>query len=189
MDKYHNIESMPFIENAVVTVGTFDGVHLAHRAILEKVVRLAKEIKGKSVVITFLSHPKKVIAPDFEDNVLLSMDKKNALLQKIGIEIVIYLDFNSMLAKTYYYDFIKSLVSKMKIRKMVVGYDHHFGKNKEGNIHTLKEISHLYGFEVIEIPKIEIDGMEISSSRIRELIKAGELNLANKLLGYKYIMK
>ena len=184
---YQDIESMPFIKNAVVTVGTFDGVHLAHCAVLDKVVQLAKEIRGTSVLITFLSHPKEVIDPDFQDDILLTIEEKNHHLQKTGIKTVIYLDFNSTVAKTYYYDFIKLLTTKMKIQKIVVGHDHNFGKNKEGNLLTLKRISPMYGgFEVIEVPQQEADGIEISSSYIRRLIGIGELKLANKLLGYRY---
>jgi len=186
MDKYHNIESMPFIENAVVTVGTFDGVHLAHRAILRAVVRLAKNTRGESVVVTFNIHPKKIIYPDFQEKELSSAGEKCVRLTSAGIRTAIYLDFNTNIAETYYYDFIKLLASKMTIKKMVVGYDHHFGKNKEGDVYNLKKLSTLYGFEVVEIPKQEMDEVEISSSHIRRLINIGDMKSANKFLGYNY---
>jgi len=188
MERYCDIESMPLIENAVVTVGTFDGVHVAHRAILRAVVRLAKNTRGESVVITFTSHPKKLIDPDFQEKELSSVGEKWGSLKRLGVQNAVYLDFNSTVAETYYYDFIKLLTSKMTIKKMVVGYDHHFGKNKEGNIQNLKKLGTLYGFEVVEIPQQEIDGVEISSSYIRRAINAGDMDLANKLLGYNYRM-
>jgi riboflavin kinase/FMN adenylyltransferase len=184
---YSNIESIPFIEKAVITVGTFDGIHLAHRAILDKVVRSAKNIHGKSVVVTFTNHPRTVIDPDFQIKILTPTEEKNNFLQKIGIDVVIYVDFTPVFAKTDYSDFIKSLTTKIDIQKFVVGYNHNFLKNKEGNIHNLEKMSLIYGFEVMKVPQQTIDGIKISSSRIREAINADDLNLANKLLGYNYI--
>jgi riboflavin kinase/FMN adenylyltransferase len=184
---YRNIESVPFIKKAVITVGTFDGIHLAHRVILNEVVRSAKNMQGKSIVITFTNHPRTVIDPNFQIKILTSSEEKNIFLQKIGIDIVIYVDFTPTFAKTDYSNFIKSLTSKINIQKFIVGYNHNFGKNKEGNIRNLEEISLLYGFEVVEIPQQTIDGTKISSSRIREAINAGDLNLANKLLGYNHL--
>ena len=186
---YRNIESMPFIGKAVVTVGTFDGIHIAHRAILDEVVKLAKDMGGKSVVITFANHPRTVIDPDFQLKILTPPEEKNKFFQKIGIDIVVCIDFTPTLAKTDYSDFVKSLISKMDIQKFVVGYNHNFGKDKEGNIHNLEKMSLLYDFEVVEIPQQTVDGIKISSSRIREAMNAGDLNLANKLLGYNYSCK
>jgi len=183
---YRDIESISFIEKAVVTVGTFDGIHLAHRAILNEVVLLAKNIEGKSVVVTFANHPRTVIDPDFQLKILTTPEEKNIFLQKMGIDIVIYVDFTPSFAKINYSDFIKSLTSKIGIQKFVVGYNHNFGKNQAGNSYNLKEMGTLYNFEVIEIPQQTIDGIKISSSSIRKAINEGNLNLANKLLGYIY---
>lgn len=185
---YSNIEQMPFIKKAVVTVGTFDGVHLAHRAVLEEVVKLAKKIGGKPVVFTFLEHPKKILEPDLQINTLNTYEEKNVLLGKCGIKIIAYSDFTTIFAKTHYYDFIKFLTTKMDIRKIVLGYDHNFGRNKEGNFYNLKKLSPMYGFEVVEVPKQEVNGIEVSSSHIRKLINQGNISLANNFLGYKYML-
>ena len=185
---YPDIETMPFVEDAVVTIGTFDVVHLAHRAVLEEVVQSAKSIKGKAVVITFFPHPREVTDPDSEVRLLSTKTEKNSLLGKSGVNIIVYINFNSTFAKTRYFDFIKLLASKMNIRKMVVGYDHDFGQNKEGTVHNLRKISPLYNFEVVEVPKQTADGMDVSSSIIRDAIHAGNILLANKLLGYDYEM-
>jgi len=189
MEIYHDIELMQFIGKAVVTVGTFDGIHLAHRAILDEVVRLAKEVAGKSVVVTFANHPRTVIDPDFQLKILTSTEEKNVFFQKIGIDIVVYANFTPTFAKIDYSDFIKFLISKIDIQKFVVGYNHNFGKNKEGNISNLEKMSLLHGFKVVKIPQQTIDGIKISSSRIREAINENNLDLANKLLGYNYINK
>jgi len=183
---YQDINTMQFIGDSVVTIGTFDGVHLAHCAVLEEVARLSKDIKSKAVVITFATHPKEVTDPDAEISLLSVPGEKNVLLNRAGINTIIYMDFNLSFAKTYYFDFIKLLASKMNIRKMVVGYDHDFGKNKEGTVYNLRKISPLYNFEVVEVPKQTVDGMDVSSSVIRDAIRAGNIQLANKLLGYNY---
>jgi riboflavin kinase/FMN adenylyltransferase len=115
---YQNIDSLPFIKNAVVTVGTFDGVHLAHRAILKEVVKSAKEIGGKSVVFTFSNHPRRVIDLDFQGKILSTVDEKNRILQKIGIDIIVYIEFTPDFAQTSCADFIKCLTQKIDIQKL-----------------------------------------------------------------------
>ncbi len=180
---------MPFLEQAVITVGTFDGVHIAHRAILDKVLKSAKTINGMSTVISFASHPRRVIDPDFKLNILTSTEEKNKILQEIGIDTILYIDFTSAIAQTHYTEFIESLSAKIDIKKIVVGYDHNFGKNREGNIDNLRKLIPVYGFDVVEVPQQTIDGIEISSSSIRKAINNGNIKLANKLLGYDYLIE
>ena len=186
MNIYTDIESMPFIEQAVVTLGTFDGVHTAHRAILEEVCASATEMDGQSVVISFISHPRRVLEPDFSLNILTTTKEKNILLQQIGINNIIYIDFTSSLAQTNYVEFIRLLIEKIDIKKIVVGYNHNFGKNKEGNINTLTELIPIYDFDVVEIPRQTNNKIKISSSYIRKIINTGDFTLANSLLGYNY---
>jgi riboflavin kinase/FMN adenylyltransferase len=183
---YNKIESVPFLQQAVITIGTFDGVHKAHHCILEKVVLMAKQIKGTSVVISFSSHPRKIIHPDLPLNILTTQKEKNILFQKIGIDVIIYIDFTESVAEMSYIDFIKLLTQKMEIKAIIAGYDHNFGKNKEGNSSSLKKMISLFGFEIIEIPKQTIDEIEISSSSVRDAINKKNINLANYLLGYNY---
>lgn len=180
---------MPFINQAVVTLGTFDGVHKAHCAILKQVCTLAENIKGKSTVISFASHPRKVIDPDFTLNILSTTKEKNNLLQQIGIENIVYIDFTASLAQTNYAEFVKLLTKKMEIKKIVLGYNHNFGKNKEGNINSLTELIPEYGFDIVEIPQQIVNNIKISSSNIRKAIKEGNFHLANSLLGYNYTIE
>jgi riboflavin kinase/FMN adenylyltransferase len=183
---YHNIESTPFLQRGGITIGTFEGVHKAHHVVLEKVSQIAKSIKGTSIVISFSSHPRKVINPDFPLNILTTQEEKNVLFQAIGIDTVIYIDFTQTIADMSYIDFIRFLSQKIEIKKMIVGYDHNFGKNKEGNISNLKKLVPLFGFEIIEIPKQTINGIEVSSSSIRKAINNKDMKLANQLLVSNY---
>ena len=186
MNIYTDIESVPLIENAVVSVGTFDGVHTAHRMILDEVCCLAKAINGQSTIISFFAHPQKLIDHDYRIKLLTTQDEKNSLFQSCGIDNVIYLHFTPHIASMHHQDFIRFLLSKLKIRKIVVGYDHNFGKNREGNILNLQKMGKEHDFEVREIVQQKIDGQNISSSVIRKAILKGDLKAANKLLGYNY---
>ena len=186
MNIYNGINQFPCIERGVISVGTFDGVHLAHRAILEEVCRLAKSTNGQSTVITFFSHPRLLIDPDFDIKTLTTPDEKNALFEQIGIDNVMYLDFDWNIAKMSHIDFINMLSSKIEIAKMVVGYDHNFGKNRKGDISALRKMSEKYDFDVIEIPKQTMAAMDVKSSSIREKINCGKILVANSLLGYDY---
>lgn len=189
MNIYTGIDQVPSIECAVVSVGTFDGVHGAHRIILEEISRLAKSIGGQSVVITFSSHPRLLIDPDFDIKILTTQQEKNQLLQQIGIDNIVYLDFDQNIAKMSYVDFIDMLSSKMNIAKIAVGYDHSFGKNREGNFFKLNQLAKNHGFDVVEISKQFVGGKDVKSSLIRDAIKQGNILLANQLLGYDYKME
>ena len=183
---YNDINTMPSIGRSVVTVGAFDGIHIAHRAILEEMVRLAKEIRGKSIVITFKTLPKKILYPDYHDKVLITAKEKKKLLQKIGIDILVNIDFTQTFAQTDYAEFITHLTRKMDIHKFVVGFNHYFGKGKEGNSRKLKKLSLLHGFDVEIVLEKKKYGVRVSSSTIRAAISAGDLELASKVLGYNY---
>jgi riboflavin kinase/FMN adenylyltransferase len=186
---YNNINSISFLQRAVIAVGTFDGVHIAHRTVLDRLSRMAKSINGTSVVISFSSHPRKIIKPDFPLNILTTQEEKNILFQEIGIDSVIYIDFTQSMAAMSYIDFIKYLTKKIDITTIIVGYDHNFGKNKEGNIANLKTLTPLFGFEIVEIPQQMIDGIEISSSSIREAIRKRDFKLVSQLLGRNYTLE
>ena len=186
MDIYTDIGSMPFMERAVITLGTFDGVHVAHKAILKEVCLSAENINGKSVLVSFDTHPRKVIDPNFVLNILTTTEEKNEIFRQIGINTIIYINFNSNIAKTGYVEFISFLTQKIDIKKIVLGYNHSFGRDKEGNIENLTKLIPNYGFEIAEIPQQTIDGVKISSSSIRKAVSNGDFLLANTLLGYNY---
>lgn len=189
MNIYTDINQIPYIKCGVISVGTFDGVHKAHRIILEEVSSLAKSIGGQSVVITFASHPRMLIDPDFDTKILTTQKEKNYLFEQIGIDNVIYLPFDWNIAKMSYIDFIDMLSSKIDITKIVVGYDHSFGKDREGNLSKLQQLAENHNFEVIEVSKQTVDGMDVKSSIIRDAIKKGDILSANCLLGYEYGME
>ncbi|MDR1180732.1 MAG: FAD synthetase family protein [Bacteroidales bacterium] len=186
MNIYNDIQSAPFLQRAVIAVGTFDGVHKAHHVILDNVNRMAKDVNGTSVAISFSVHPRKVINPCHPLQILTTEEEKNILFRQTGLDTVIYIDFTQTISEMSYIDFIKFLTQKMEIKIITVGYDHYFGKNKEGNIPNLKKLKPLFGFDIVEIPKQTLNGIEISSSSIREAINDKNFKLANQLLGYNY---
>ena len=173
--------------NPVVTLGNFDGVHLGHQKIFERVKEDASKINGESVVITFEPHPLKVLSPKHCPPLLTPFRKKMMLVEKSGIEIVLCIEFSLDFSRITPFDFIKNiLVEKVKVRKVVIGFNYHFGKRQMGNVRILKSAGKHFNYEVEVMDPLEIDHMAVSSSRIRELIKRGKVEDAAKLLGRDY---
>ncbi|MCL2131112.1 MAG: FAD synthetase family protein [Lentimicrobiaceae bacterium] len=186
MNIYNSLDSVPQIEKAVLALGAFDGMHLAHRHLVEKVCQNARENNGNSVIISFLAHPKKIISEDFNQGVLTTQSEKTDILAEIGLDNLIITDFTTEISAMTYIDFIDFLQKKIDIQKIILGYNHHFGKNREGCYATLSELGKQRRFEVEEIEKQTIHGLDISSSSIRSALKCGDIETANKLLGYRY---
>ena len=176
---------------AAVTIGTFDGVHQGHQIILEKVVKAAKEHQGKSILITFWPHPRFILNPQDDTLKLLStFEEKIELIKKIGIDYVIKLQFTPELASQSADQFVKEvLLGAIGTTQLFIGYDHHFGNNREGNIDFLKQRSESYGFTVSEISRQDIDDISVSSTKVRNAISSGDLSLATALLGRTYSLK
>ncbi len=176
------------IKNAIVTSGTFDGVHFGHQKILDRVVNLAKEKKGKSVVLTFWPHPRFVLNPNDNTLKLLStFEEKAKQLEKAGIDYLIKMPFTKAFSQLSSEQFIqKVLIDKIGTKTLVIGYDHHFGKNREGSFDYLRENADKFGFAVEEIPRQDIDNMGVSSTKIRKAISEGKVCDANEYLGYEY---
>lgn len=174
----------------VLTIGNFDGVHKGHRALFEIVKGKARDRSSHSAVLTFDPHPLKVLAPEKAPEPLVSKEEKIELILSIGIDHVICQMFDSDFAKISARDFVeKILVDTLKISELVVGYDYAFGRNREGNIDLLKEIGAKRGFGVYVLQPVNINGRVASSTAIRNLIKDGEIDLANQLLGRYYSVK
>lgn len=173
---------------SVVTSGTFDGVHYGHQKILRKVVRTAREKEGKSVVITFWPHPRFVLRKGHEALKLLStFEEKAHLLHQNGIDFLVKIPFTRAFAELSSEQFIQQvLVEKINTKKLVIGYDHRFGKNREGGFDYLKEHSLKYGFEVEEIPRQDIEHVGVSSTKIRAAITNGRIHEATEFLGRPY---
>lgn len=175
--------------NPVITLGNFDGVHLGHQKIFERVKEEASRFHGESVVVTFEPHPLKVLSPTKCPPLLTPFRKKMIFIEKTGIETVLCIEFSSTFSEISPYEFIKKiLVDNLKVRKIIVGYNYRFGRHQEGDIETLKSISQRFHVEVEVVKALKIDHMVVSSSKIRELVKEGEVENAAKLLGRDYLI-
>jgi len=182
---FENIEAIP---NPVLTIGTFDGVHIGHQKIINQLNKAAKEIGGESVLFTFYPHPRMVLYPENHGLKLIQTQmEKMDKLRRFGLKNVIVHPFTKNFSRLSALEFVRDyLVNKLHVKKLVIGYDHQFGKNREGSISFLREVQDTYGFEVIEIPAQEIDDVNISSTKIRNAILKGETNRVAKFLGEPY---
>jgi riboflavin kinase / FMN adenylyltransferase len=183
----YGLNNFKTISCAVATTGTFDGVHLGHRKILNQLVAKAKKVGGESVLLTFSPHPRIVLQPDVELELLSSENEKISLLEKTGIDHLIIHPFTREFSRTQSLDFVREfLVNKIGVKHLVIGYDHHFGRNREGSFDHLKEFGPIYGFEVEEIAAFDIDQVNVSSTKIRNALAEGNVELANMYLGAPY---
>jgi len=188
MQIHQSIQEFPKIPYPVVTSGTFDGVHLGHQKILEKIQHMAAANQGESVLLTFWPHPKYVLTPQKKDfKLLTTFNEKAAILESLGIDHLIKIPFTLEFSQTSSQRFVQSiLIDIIGTRELVIGYDHRFGKNREGSFAYLKANASLYGFKVTEIPRQDVDHIGVSSTKIRQYILNHEIHLANKLLGRPY---
>jgi len=172
----------------VVTVGTFDGLHLGHQKIIRRMTELAKENSGESILVTFDPHPRLVVnSNSHEIKFINTIKRKFDLLNKLGIDHLIIIPFTKEFAQTSSEDFIINyLVKNIGTKKLIVGYDHHFGRDREGNYQKLHQLGENYGFDVEEISAQYIDDIAVSSTKIRKALMDGDIKLANKMLGYNY---
>jgi riboflavin kinase/FMN adenylyltransferase len=177
------------ISSKITTIGTFDGIHIGHQKILKRVVTLAKNQGYDPVVLTLFPHPRMVLQKDDSIKLLNTIDERVALLKSLGIKEVIVKtftkEFANLSAKAYVKDI---LVDELNTKQIVIGYDHHFGKNRSANINDLKEFAELYDFKVEEISAQDIEDVTVSSTKIRNALDKGEVALANSFLGYNYFI-
>ena len=188
MKIYNGLETFKKNKPVVLTTGTFDGVHQGHLAIIDQLKSHAKKIGGETVVLTFFPHPRMVLYPENNDLRLINtIEERKALLEKAGVEHLIIHPFSKAFAQLSSLDFVRNiLVNQIDVNTLVVGYDHHFGKNREGSFEDLKEYGEIYDFKVEEIPAQEVQQVNISSTKIRNSLIEGEINAANQFLGYPY---
>ncbi|MGB1295192.1 MAG: bifunctional riboflavin kinase/FAD synthetase [Flavobacteriales bacterium] len=183
MRVYYNLNNFVPLKNAVVTTGTFDGVHLGHQTILKRLIETAKQHHGESVLLTFSPHPRLVLDPSSNIKMLQSLSEKISALEKIGLDHLIIHPFTLEFAKTSSLDFIKNILKEnIGANKLVIGYDHHFGRNREGSFKHLKASSQQYGFDVEEIPAQDVDDIHVSSTKIRKALEIGDVSTANLYL-------
>ncbi len=188
MKIYHTPDDFNRLPFAVVTSGTFDGVHLGHQKILDRVKEIALRSKGETVVITFWPHPRLVLKPEDQTLKLLNtFEEKAELLKEQGIQHLVRIPFTREFSQLSSEEFVRRiLVDTIGTRKLVIGYDHHFGKNREGSFELLKAQGPQLGFDVEEIPAQDIDHITVSSSAIRSALESGDVETASHLLGRSY---
>lgn len=181
-------EPIEEIKNAVVTSGTFDGVHIGHQKILKRLKEVANETGGETVMITYWPHPRLVLKPwDDSLKLLTTFPEKANLLEKYGIDHLVKIPFTQEFAQMTAEDYIQIILNeRIKTRKLIIGYDHRYGKNREGGLQQLIDYSSQFGYEVEEIPRQDIDEIGVSSTKIRRALETGDVKLANQYLGRDY---
>ena len=192
MKIFRGLDHAGTIPFPVVTTGSFDGVHAGHTAIINRINKLAHDGRGESVLITFTPHPRKVLYPETagKDLFLISTRReKIELLEQAGLDNLVEIEFTHDFAKTSSIDFIRHvLVNKIHAHKIVIGFNHHFGHNREGDFEFLKELGRYYGFSTEEIPEQDIQNETVSSTLIRKALQEGRIQRANAYLDYHYMM-
>ncbi len=174
---------------SVVTIGTFDGVHIGHKAILERLVETGKKENLDSVVLTFFPHPRMVLQQDSEMKLINTIEERAELLENTGLDHLVIHPFTHAFSRLTALEYVRDiLVNRLKAKKIIIGYDHRFGRNRTSNIDDLKEFGSTYNFEVEEISAEEIDDVAISSTKIRKALNEGDIETANTYLGYKFMI-
>ena len=189
MKKYPSASAYKNNRQSVVTIGTFDGVHVGHKAILRRLVETAKKEDLDSVVLTFFPHPRMVLQQDMDLKLLNTIEERTQLLQETGLDHLVVHPFTHAFSRLTALEYVRDiLVNSLKAKKIIIGYDHRFGRNRTANIENLKEFGITYGFEVVEISAKEIDDVAISSTKIRNALVAGDIETANSYLGYNFMV-
>jgi riboflavin kinase/FMN adenylyltransferase len=174
---------------SVVTIGTFDGVHIGHKEILNRLITTGKNEDLDSVVLTFFPHPRMVLQTDSSIKLINTIDERKDLMNKTGLDHLIIHPFTKAFSRLTALEFVRDiLVHKLNIKKIVIGYDHRFGRNRNADIEDLKEFGLIYGFEVEEISAQELDDVAVSSTKIRNALKIGDIQTANTYLGYPFML-
>ena len=176
------------MKNPVVTTGTFDGVHFGHQKIIDRLKSVATKIGGESVLLTFHPHPRMVLFPDDEDLKLLSTrEEKIKRLESAGLDHLIIYPFSRKFSRRTATEYVRDLlVNKIGVKSLVIGYDHQFGRNREGDFEQLIELAGIYDFKLEEIPAQELDDVKVSSTKIRNALFQGDVKTASKYLGHDY---
>ena len=188
MKIYNNFSDFVKVSNAIVTIGTFDGVHLGHQAILKDMVKTAKDIGGETVVITFYPHPRQVLNINAANlRFITTQEEKLQLLEKSGIDNVVVVNFTKEFSRVSSEDFIRDyIIEHINPVKLVIGYDHHFGNNRMGDFNLLSEMQNKYNFQVQRIEAHDVENIAVSSTKIRHSLQQGDIERANSLLGYQF---
>ena len=186
---FDNLKSYSSEKESILTIGTFDGVHIGHNKILKRLIQDSKKNNLSSLVMTFFPHPRMILNKSHEIKMIDTIDEKINLLEKTGLDNLIIHPFDNNFSKIRAKEFVEEiLVKKLKIKEIIIGYDHKFGKDREASVEDLKKFGQDYMFNVKEIPAEEIDSIAISSTKIRDAILNGEIEKCNKFLGRNFIL-
>lgn len=173
----------------MVTIGTFDGVHIGHKAILKRLVETAKKENLDSVVLTFFPHPRMVLQQNVDIKLINTIEERTELLENTGLDHLVIHPFTHAFSRLTALEYVRDiLVNSLKAKKIIIGYDHRFGRNRNADIEDLKEFGKTYNFEVEEISAKEIDDVAISSTKIRKALNEGDIETANSYLGYNFMI-
>ena len=177
------------IKDSVVTIGTFDGVHVGHQKIIKQLVSIAKKEQLQALVMTFFPHPRMVVQEDTSIKLINTIDEKADLIQNLGVDHLVVKAFTKDFSRLTALEYVRDvLVNKLHIKHIIVGYDHHFGRNRTANIKDLREYGSFYGFKVTEITAHEVGDVAVSSTKIRKALGNGEIKIANQFLGYNFML-
>jgi len=184
---FHKVAEFNKDKNTIITIGTFDGVHLGHQQILKQLIAEAEKSKLKSLVLTFFPHPRMVLQKESDIKLINTIDEKKALCSEKGIDYLVIQPFNKAFSRYSALEFVRDiLVEKLHMKKLIIGYDHQFGKNREGGIEELREFGEMFDFGVVEIDKHELNEIAVSSTKIRKALREGNIVLTNNYLGHSY---
>lgn len=187
MNILRNIDEIRYDKQTVLTLGTFDGIHLGHQQIIKRVIECSEENNLRNIVITFHPHPRKVINPELQLKILTTTEEQINILEKLGVQNLFIINFTKEFSQLTPDEFIKNyLVDKIGISRIVIGYDHHFGKGRGGDVEFLKASGKKYDFEILQIQPFLIDDEPVSSTKIRNALESDEIKRANKMLGRTY---
>ena len=190
MKTIHGIENFPASGGSIVTIGTFDGVHLGHQQILKQLIDTSQQSKLKSVLLTFFPHPRMVLQPDISMRLIQTIEEREKALRKTGLDYLVIHPFSEKFSRLSADDYVKQiLVDKLNVRKVVVGYDHRFGRNRTASLEDMYNYADIYDFEVIEIDAKKIKSTAVSSTKIRKAIDQGDIALANSYLGDPFTLE
>ena len=190
MKVFTTIPNYPSENKSIVTIGTFDGVHLGHRVVLRRMREIAKKTKGKSVLFTFFPHPRHVLHKDNQNMKLITtLQEKQDLINQAGLDNLVIHEFTKKFSRIKPVNFVRDiLVEQLNVHTLVIGYDHHFGRNREGSIQELTALADLYDFNIEKIDPQYFEDVTVSSSKIRKLIEKGEMVKAKQYLGYEFML-
>ncbi|HPE82867.1 MAG: bifunctional riboflavin kinase/FAD synthetase [Aequorivita sp.] len=189
MEKYSSASTYKNNRQSIVTIGTFDGVHIGHKAILKRLVETAKKDNLDSVVLTFFPHPRMVLQQNSDIKLINTINERTQLLENTGLDHLVIHPFTHAFSRLTALEYVRDiLVNSLKAKKIIIGYDHRFGRNRNAAIDDLKEFGRTYNFEVEEISAREIDDVAISSTKIRKALNEGDIETANSFLGYNFMI-